>query len=87
MKDGKVERWERGVNRIADLRLLAQGRHHWKHGGSDKVKSALNTKEEDALPLELEDEWEAFRFQVAVVAPSAAQIYSVSCKGGTGMDF
>ena len=24
MKDGKLERWERGANRIADLRLLAE---------------------------------------------------------------
>lgn len=86
MKDGQVERWERGVNRVADLRLLAQGRHDWQHRDGGKVKSALNTKEDDGLPLELEDEWERFRLQVAVVVPTEAQIYSVSCSGGNGIN-
>lgn len=61
MKDGQVERWERGVNRVADLRMLAQGRHNWQQRDGGKVKSALNTKEDEGLPLELEDEWERFR--------------------------
>jgi len=30
MKDGKVEKWERGINRIADVKVLAKSRWTWR---------------------------------------------------------
>ena len=87
MKDGKMERWERGVNRIADLRLLARRQRNGRQQDTGKVKSALNSKEDPSIALELEDEWERFRLRTTVVVPSVQQVHSVSCTGADGMTF
>lgn len=44
MKDGKVEKWERGVNRIADFKVLARARSNLHQlQNQQMMNSALNT--------------------------------------------
>lgn len=71
MKDGKVEKWERGVNRIADVKNLARTRNLVKsqnqtNGNKYKPSGflkniAVDYNQEDSNQLELEDQWESYR--------------------------
>ena len=89
MKDGKVEKWERGINRIADVKVLARSRWAWRQRQQSEQNptSALSTFEDDTMQLELEDEWERFRLQLSVSIPTGLPILSVSCTGNHGIDF
>ena len=56
MKDGKVEKWERGINRIADLKVLAKSRWNGRQRQNQPTtNSALNTIGDECMQLELED--------------------------------
>lgn len=56
MKDGKVEKWERGINRIADLKALVKSRWNSRQQQNQPTtKAALNAIGEECTQLELED--------------------------------
>lgn len=84
MNEGKLERWEKGTNRIVDMRLLAD---ESLNGPGSNTKSALYSKGKDGLTLELDDLWEKFRIQVSVAVPAAEPIHTLSCQGSDGLRF
>lgn len=64
MKDGQAQQWERGLNRIADLRLVSDHRQEYDMFASFAIPNTeydvAPKKKENIKTIEIMDIWEAF---------------------------